>query len=449
MAGIFGAFAPRKAGRPKHEPARDTVPYAKLQNVFSSWSGGKDRPVVKATPSNLRRFAKTVYARRAMRVVKDSIATRDWEIRPKKGVDINPEIQRQIDVVTACFNNPNNDDSHRSFIEQLVEDIGVTGAGCFEQQIGGDALRPLWMWPVDALSIQIVAGWDGSADKARYWQSLGYGNVGTQQGKPLRNDELVYIRSDPSTDTPFGLGWVEVAFNSINRILSTGDYAGNVAGNAQPANMLFFKGATTDQIEAFRVLWQNEFEGQGKTPMVGGEEAKVLELRGSGDDVIPLKYMELLVREIACASGVSPQNLSVERDVNRDTAEVAEDRDWRQTIIPTATLISSYINRDTIERRLGFSQIEHRFIGLDREDELDTAKILDYRWKDNSITVDEYRAKFGEPPMDNMWGPMTRADVEIAIKAAQGAKEVDDPALHQPTNPDDLVRRNRKKPKGS
>jgi hypothetical protein len=183
--------------------------------------------------------------------------------------------------------------------------------------------------------------------------------------------------------------------------------------------------------------------------MVGGEEAKALALRGSDDNALFLKWQELLIREIACAAGISPQNLSVERDVNRDTAEVAEDRDWRQTIIPTATLISSYINRDTIERRLGFSQIEHRFIGLDREDELDTAKILDYRWKDNSITVNEYRAKFGDPPMDNMWGDMTRADVEIAIAAARGAKEVDDPSLQQtPQSADDLVRRNRKKPKG-
>lgn len=437
-----------RLGRPRHEPPRDTVPYARLRNIFSGWGGrDNDRPIIKATPANLRRFSRTVYARRALNVIKDAVATRGWEVAPKDGVNVNPEIQRQIDVVTACFSRPNHDDSTRSFLEQLSEDIQVCGAGAFEHQLGGDPLRPLWMWPVDALSIQINPAWNGEVDKARYVQSLGYGNVGMQQGTPLRNDELCYIRANPSTDTPFGLGWVEVAFASINRQLAAADNAGNIAGNNTAQNLLFFKGMDTDTLAAFRAYWQNEIEGQGNTPIFGGEDAKTFALRGSTDDALFLKWLEFLIREIACASGVSPQNLSVERDVNRDTAEVAEDRDWRQTIIPHAGLITSYINREVIEGKLGFSQIEFRIIGLDREDELDLARIAELRWKTNSITADEIRARYGEPPMESFWGKMTRADVEIAIAAARGAKTIDDPGL-EPRSPENNSDVRRRKPKG-
>ena len=419
----------KRQGRPKHEPARQTVPYARLQNIFSSWGGGRDRPIIKATPSNLRRFSRTVYARRALRIIKDSIATKAFVVRPKDGVEVNPELQRQIDLVTSCFARPNNDDSWRSLVEQLVEDICVAGAGALEQQVGGDKMRPLWLWPVDALTIQIVPGWDGEAAKARYWQTLGYGNVGTQQGRALRNDELVYMRSDPSTDTPFGLGWLEVAFNTINRQLATAEFAGNVAGNATPANLLFFKGASAEDIQTVRNYWTDEIEGQGKFPIFGSEDMKSVQLHATDDKSLLIKYYELLVREIAAASGLSPMNFAIERDVNRGTAEVGEDRDYRQTIIPIASLVTSYLNREVIEGRLGFSQIEVAILGLDREDELATSKVLQNRWSTNSITADEIRSRYGEAPMESVWGKMTKADVDIAIAAARGAKQVDDPDL--------------------
>ncbi len=441
---------PKRPGRPRHEPHRDTLSYARLQNMFSAWGGGADRPLIKATPANLRRFSRTVYAHRAIKVIKDSVATLAWEIAPKDGVE-SPETDRQCELLTTCFESPNNDDSTRSFLEQLSTDIQVCGAGAFEHQLGGDASRPLWMWPVDALSIQINAKWNGDNSKPRYYQSMGYGNVAMQQGKPLYNDELVYIRSDPSTADPFGLGWVEVAFQTINRLLAAADNAGNIAGNNTAQNLLFFKNLNQDQLETFRAYWTNEIEGQGKTPMVGGEEAEVMELRGSDDNSLFLKYQELLVREIASASGLSPMNFAIERDVNRDTAEVGEDRDWRQTIIPHATLIQSYFNREVIQGRMGFSQVRFRFIGLEREDELDTAKILDFRFKQNSITPNEIRAKFGEAPIDGPWGDMTWADIQIAVAAARGAKQVDDPELQDLPDPAQALvkRRNTKKPKGN
>ena len=408
------------AGRLRKNPARDTVPYAKLMSI-----GGqrytRDRPMIKPTPSNLRRFSRTVYARRAINYVKNSVVGLRWEVVAKPEVTESAEINRQIETVKKCLEKPNTDDSFRSMMEQVSEDILVCGAGAIEQEVGAHELRPLWLWPVDALSIEIYAAWSGDKSEPRYSQTMGYGNVGGTRGITLTNDQLIYIKKDPSTDNPFGLGSLEIAFSSINRLLSTADYAGNVAGNSQPANILQFPGMDATTLDKFREYWRNEVEGQGQTPMVGGDkDVNVLALRGASDDALYLKYQEFLIREIATAFEISPSNLGIEADVNRSTAEVSVDKDWQAAIIPLATNIASYINREAIEGRLGFSQIEFKWLGIDRDDEELLSKIHGAYYEMNALTPNEIREKLGREPSKSQWADLNAADVEIAKLAARG-----------------------------
>lgn len=416
------------AGRTRKSPVRETMAYAKLMSIGGQ-RYSRDRPMVKPVPANLRRFSRTVYARRAINRVKNAVASLKWEIVPKPGVKDSRAIQSQIETVKMCFNKPNRDDSFRTMLEQVCEDILVFGAGVIEQETGSDLIRPLWLWPVDASSIEIYAAWSGDKNEARYMQDFGFGNVGGNHGIPLLNDQLIYIRKDPSTDNPFGLGCLEVAFQSISRQLATADYAGNVAGNAQPANLLQFKGMTPDVLDRFRDWWRNEIEGQGETPIVGGDEVDVHALRGATDDALYLKYQELLIREIATAFELNPGNLGVEHDVNRNTAEVGEDRDWQGAMIPLATNVASYLNREAIEAKLGFSQIEFRFLGIDRDDEEMLASIHETYLKNSVLTPNEVREKLGRPPLESKWGEMLAVDMELAKVAAKGVAQDLDPDL--------------------
>jgi portal protein len=434
----------RRAGRRRNEPARDTQPYPGLYQY--NRNGANARPILKPTPRNLRYFSRTPYARRAINAIKSPIAMLGWEIVPLEGIDLNPELERQIEVATTCLASPNNDDSFRTLIEQVVEDY-LVGAGAIEIQLGGDPIRPLWLWPVDGLSIQIYPGWDGDPASARYAQVIGDYRLGGGATTPLRNDELIYIRPNPTTASPFGVGPLEIAFNSISRILGVGEFAGNVASNARPSIGVNFDGADSKFVQAFRAYWTNEVEGQGKVPITGMSGGKdksaggmeVVRFYPEGDDGLYLKYQEFLKSEIAVAFDVSPQNLGVERDVNRNTAEVAEDRDWDGAIKPAASLIGSHLTREAIQGRLGFSQLRFCFTGLDREDEQASAEIYQTYYLNNAVTANEQREKLGKPPTDSQWGDMFKADVDVAIAAARGAAEVDDPKLtggkKQPAKP--------------
>lgn len=82
----------------------------------------------------------------------------------------------------------------------------------------------------------------------------------------------------------------------------------------------------------------NEIEGQGKVPitamkMSGRSDEKskrgteIHRLYPEGDSGLFLEYQNFLIRTLAAAFDLSPQNFGLEGDVNRNVSEVAEDRD--------------------------------------------------------------------------------------------------------------------------
>ena len=280
--------------------------------------------------------------------------------------------------------------------------------------------------------MQIYALWSGARNEPKYRQVPGYGMtaLNSNTGIDLLPDDLIYLTPNPSTAQPFGLGPLEVAFTSISRLLGAGEYAGNLATNARPNTILNLGNVSGDDVAKFRGYWEREIEGQGKMPIAGGmENLSAVKLTADGDGALYLKWQDFLKSEIAAAFDLSPQNLGVERDVNRSTSEVSEDRDWSSAILPWAGLLASHLNRDAIGSLLGFSQVEFRFVGLDREDELAQAQVKKLYFDMNVLTPNEIRAKLGEPPLESEWGDKCYTDTQIAMQAARGAAQVYDDAL--------------------
>ena len=113
--------------------------------------------------TNLRRLSETPVARKAINTIKDRIAGMRWRVQPRQGLSLEeiPDGATRVRILTENFQSPNPDDSFRSLVEQVLEDVIVGGFGAIEVDGSGDVERPLVMWPVDGATIRINANWDG------------------------------------------------------------------------------------------------------------------------------------------------------------------------------------------------------------------------------------------------------------------------------------------------
>ena len=66
--------------------------------------------------------------------------------------------------------------------------------------------------------------------------------LGPEAQVSLNDDELIYIRLNPRTHTPFGLGRLEVAFETINAFLGANRYAARLASNSVVEYALWLQG---------------------------------------------------------------------------------------------------------------------------------------------------------------------------------------------------------------
>lgn len=378
-------------------------------------SGGGSRTrssnnlVPKPTPANLRRFAETPVARRAINVIKDQIVGMRWRIQPRRGRVLAemPDGAERIAALTHNFEAPNPDDSFRSLAEQVLEDVIVGGFGAIELDLtdgwtlGGEGARalstqaaPLTMWPVDGATIRIMTDWDGSPDSPRYAQVTGLNGANGQI--VLNDNELSYIRLNPRTHTPFGLGRVEVAFETINAFLGAHRYAGRLASNSVVQYALWVQGLTPAHHDRLIRWWQDEIEGTGRVPIMSAEsKPEVLRFAAGTDADLRLSWQEFLMRIIADAFDIPAQFLGLEQDVNRSTAAEMSEMAFRSAVVPTARLLAEYLTRDAIAKRLGWTDLEFVFIDVDAEDEMEQAQIDEILLRSGVITVNEARAARG------------------------------------------------------
>jgi len=370
-----------------------------LPSILQTY-GPRADTMPKPTPINLRRFSETPVARRAINAIKDQIAGMRWRVQSRPGLAA-PEADSEvrIRVLTNNFASPNPDDSFRSLSEQVLDDVIVGGFGAIEVDDTGDPQQPLMLWPVDGATIRMKTDWDGLPGSPRYEQ--GTGKPGPQGNIVLNDDELIYIRLNPRTFTPFGLGRLEVAFEAVNAFLGAHRYATKLASNSVVEYALWLQNLSPDHHERLIRWWQDEIEGTGRVPILSVEnKPEVLRFGGGTDADLRLQWQEFLLRVIADAFDLPPQSLGLERDVNRSTSAEMSDQAFRQAIVPTARLLAEHLTRGAIAKKLGWSDLEFVFTDVDASgDELEDAQIQTLLLQNGVLTVNEVRRMRGLPPL--------------------------------------------------
>ncbi len=378
------------------------APKSRRTQPLPSLLGGYARrdPLPKPTPANLRRFAETPIARKAINTIKDRIAGMRWRIQPRKGRAVE-ELElgaERLQALTSSFDAPNPDDSFRSFAEQVLEDVIVGGFGAIEIAATGDPARPLLLWPVDGATIRMKPDWDGQPASPRYVQVTG--RFGPDGRIVLNDDELIYIRLNPRSHTPFGLGRLEVAFETINEFLGAHRYAARLASNSVVQYALWLQDLGPAQHERLIRWWQDEIEGTGRVPILSVEsKPEVLRFGQGTDGDLRLAWQEFLLRVIADAFDLPPLFLGLEHDVNRSTAAELSDLAFRQAIVPTARLLSEHLTRDAIAKKLGWDDLEFVFTDVDARNEMEDAQIQEILLRTGVLTVNEVRRMRGLPPL--------------------------------------------------
>jgi len=390
-----GSLIAGSASAEKIEAKRRTVPLPSILNTY----GPRAQTMPKPTAMNLRRFSEIPVARRAINTIKDHIAGMRWRVQSKPGAPESPDAEARVRILTRNLNSPNPDDSFRSLSEQVLEDLIVGGFGAIEVEATDDADHPLALWPVDGSTIKIRADWDGSPTSIRYEQETA--KAGPNARVQLTDDELIYIRLNPRTFTPFGLGRLEVAFESINAFLGAHRYASKLASNSVVEYALWLQDLTPEHHERLIRWWQDEIEGTGRVPILSVEnKPEVLRFGGGTDADLRLQWQEFLLRIIADAFDLPPQSLGLERDVNRSTAAEMNDAAFRQAIVPTARLFAEYLTRGAISKKLGWEDLEFVFTDVDGPgDAMEEAQIQQILIQSGVLTVNEVRRMRGLAPL--------------------------------------------------
>jgi hypothetical protein len=232
----------------------------------------------------------------------------------------------------------------------------------------------------------------------RFAQATGL--AGTGSVIPLCDNQLIYVRMNPRSYTPFGLGPLEVAFDTVNAFLSAHNFAGKLASNAVVQYALWLNETTPVQHERLIRWWQDEIEGTGRVPLLSTEQKpEVLRFAQGTDADLRLNWQEFLIRMIANAFSLPPVLLGLEQDVNRSTAAELLDEAFHSAIVPLARLISEHLTRDLFAKRLGWPEFEFVFNDLDTTDEMEQVQMQTALLAAGVLTVSEVRAMRGLAPL--------------------------------------------------
>jgi HK97 family phage portal protein len=402
MKEMWGRVAGVEAGRDEMGERKTVSTPMGMNSIFAPYRGtGVQNVLPKPTANNLRRFAEIPVARRAINCIKDKIACMDWRIeaRPLAGADGAEDRAERAAALVRALEMPNESDSFRTLIEQVLEDVLVGGFGAAEIELSGDASAPVRLYPVDGATIHVNAQWNGDPATPRYAQSTG--RLGADAQMSLLDSELMYVRLNPRSHTVFGLGKLEVAFESISNFLQAHRYAGRLASNSVVQYALWLNERTPEQHERLIRWWQDEVEGTGRVPVLSSEQKpEVLRLASGTDADLRLQWQEFLLSMIANAFDLPAMMLGVSHDVNRSTAQELADEAFANAVVPLAKLIAEHLTRDVIAKRLGWNDLRFVWSELESRDEMTEVEIQTKLLAAGVLSVAEVREMRGLPAVE-------------------------------------------------
>lgn len=384
------------------------------------------QPIIKMLPYNLRRYARTSVPRRLINLIKNAVTSLDWDITPIKNATLASDEDQATRIETGkqCFKHPNNEQSFQEMLETGIDDFCIMGAMVIEPQITPDPKRPIKMWNVDCSTIRFFPNWrESDPDQPKYAQMTGL--KGERGIIVFYADELMYIKDNPSVETPFGTSKMEIGFQSITHFLGVQDMSGKAGADQVHKTWLWWQtGTTENKLDIIRRHIRNDLEGQAKISLASGMPVpEVVDITTVTEEDILLPWQEMLIRMICAAFDMTAVNM-LERDVNRSTGEVLTDMDFRSAVVPTAVRIAEYFTRFILHKKLGWTDLEFQFKNLDDPDLQTKVDMLTKIYSCNAITPNQICEELGRPKLTTKFADLTQ--FEAILLNTQAAATISD-----------------------
>ncbi len=308
--------------------------------VMHTWDG----KVGKADARMYRHWSiHSEWIRGAVNIRRSQVSSAEWDIVPfNKNRPVSTRLQKEV---RQFFQRPNPaNDSFRSFIEPIVEDIIVLDAGVVEKvrSLTGDLVE---LWPVDGATIKVNANWDGNPDEPRYFWYPDY-----KERAQFKTSDMIYMMANRRSNSPVGLSALETLKNTIEAEIMGHTYNTRQVAGAAPDGLLDLgEGMTEPDVRKYRAYFESEVAGRGSIGFIGGSKgAQWIPFRKDNREMQFLEWQIYLVRKMCVVMGLTPQDLGLTFDINKSTSEVqiqiSEDRGLR----PLMTLLQDYLTQEVI-----------------------------------------------------------------------------------------------------
>jgi hypothetical protein len=130
-------------------------------------------------------------------------------------------------------------------------------------------------------------------------------------------------------------------------------------------------------------------------------------------------WPEIVLRMIAISFSLSPQTMGIERDVNRNTAEVMQSEEFSDAVSPVLHQIEDELTLSVLWKVMGWTDLRFKFVDSPG-DPIKEAGLATQLAESDLIFINEAREKVGMNPLppDDPRGKMMLTELRASIQAS-------------------------------
>lgn len=397
-------FEPGSREAPKDDTFKAYIPQFLYKPPFGY-------PLKKNVPV-LKELAKNPFIFSIIRTLKDEASSCKWEIKLKKeyaNIENYEKYDGKIKEVSNFFYNPNgNDESFNDIISQWVQDLCETDSavgvkvfnrqGNFSQLFArdgssflknpdiygymgnrADIIEPLQNFNYNIMSEENKNMYASEyQNKAAYYQ---YGWTGNALPIPFGKREIIYIMSNPRSDSIYGRSPLEiieeVLMTLVYGIRYNLDYFLN--GN-MPDGLVHLAGADDKTAKAFQNRLKDKFKRKDSLgnesrighiyPVWGGPEANFVPFQVSNKDMEIVESQKWWTKLVWSAFGVTPDEMGYTEDSNKAVSQTQTSVHKRKALKPILNKIEYAINNNLMYELDEEGVLEFKFEDYDLDESL-------------------------------------------------------------------------------